>query len=88
MLVTIKELSEAGAELPDLVRQVEAGNEVVLTRNGCRVARLLPARAAPNQAERRACLQRFQRAAFSKTTPGPDAAHSQDFLYDEEGLPA
>jgi hypothetical protein len=23
-----------------------------------------------------------------KITPGPDAAHSQDFLYDDTGMPA
>jgi len=80
MLVAMKEVSEAGSQLPDLIRQVEAGNEVVLTRNGCHVARLIPAI--------RAALERFQRAASSKATFDTDAAHSQDFLYDDDGLPA
>jgi len=88
MLVAMKEVSEAGSQLPDLIRQVEAGNEVVLTRNGSHVARLIPAISPAIRAQRRAALERFQRAASSKMTPGLDAAHSQDFLYDEDGLPA
>jgi len=40
------------------------------------------------QAHRRAVLERLQRSVSSKITPGPDAAHSQDFLYDDDGLPA
>jgi len=87
MLVAIKEVSEAGPQLPDLVRQVEAGNEIVLTRDGCRVARLIPEVAAPNQAARRAVMEKSQRSASSKITPGPTAADSQDFLYGEDGLP-
>jgi len=87
MLATVKEVNET-SPLSELVRQVEAGHEIVLTRNGSRVARLIPAMAAPGKAERRAALERFQRSAFSKITPGPDAAHSQDFLYGEDGLPA
>jgi len=88
MPVAIQDVTEAGAQLTDLVRQVEAGNEVVLIRNGCRVARLLPVIPPQKRAERRALLEQFQHAASSKATPGPDAARSQDFLYDEDGLPA
>jgi len=88
MLVAMKEVSEAGPQLPDLIRQVEAGNEIVLTRNGCHVARLIPATSSTIRAQRRAALERFQRTVSSKMTPGPDAAYSQDFLYDEDGLPA
>jgi len=88
MLVAIKDVTEAGSQLSDLVRQVEAGNEIVLTRNGCRVARLIPAVPTQSKAERRVFLEQFQRSASSKATPGPDAARSQDFLYGEDGLPA
>jgi hypothetical protein len=28
-----------------------------------------------------------RKAVANKTNDGPDAAHSQDFLYDENGLP-
>jgi len=88
MLVALKDVSEEDAQLFDLIRQVEAGHEIVLTRNGCRVARLIPAMTPPDRAERRAFLEQFQRAASSKATPATDAAHSQDFLYDQDGLPA
>jgi hypothetical protein len=35
----------------------------------------------------RAFIEELQAAAAAKATPGPCAAHSQDFLYDEDGLP-
>jgi len=41
-----------------------------------------------SKAERRAVLEQFQRSAFSKVIPGPNAARSQDFLYGDDGLPA
>jgi len=88
MLVAMKEVSEASTQLPDLIRQVEAGNEIVLTRNGCRVARLIPAMTAQNRGERRALMERVRARAAAKLQPGVDAAHSQDFLYDDDGLPA
>jgi len=88
MLVAMKEVSEVGSQLPDLIRQVEAGSEVVLTRNGSHVARLIPVVTPQIRAQRRAALERFQRAASSKATFDTDAAHSQDFLYDDDGLPA
>jgi len=87
MVITEKEVSEASSQLPDLIRQVEAGNEIVLTRNGDHVARLTPVIAAQSRAQRRAALARFQRSVSSKSVHGSDAARSQDFLYGEDGLP-
>jgi len=87
MLVAIQEINEAGPRLSDLVKQVEAGDEVILTRNGCRVARLIPEMAAQSRAERRAVLEQFQHSASSKATSGPSAARSQDFLYGDDGMP-
>ena len=37
--------------------------------------------------KRRALLEVLQRAGAEKATLGPSAARSQDFLYDELGLP-
>jgi len=94
MLVAIKEVGEAGSQLPDLVRQVEAGNEVVLTRNGCHVARLMPLTSSnptnepPPYESKMALMDRIRKAGARKALSGPDGAHSQDFLYDESGLPA
>lgn len=82
-------VSAAKGRLTDLVRRAEAGEDVVLTKHGRPAARLVGVRRIPiDPAERRAIIDRIVRQARGKITPGPDAAHSQDFLYDEEtGLP-
>lgn len=82
-------ISEAKGRLTELVRRAEAGDEVVLTRHGQPAARLVRARCVPTTAEERAAIiEKIARSARGKITPGPDAARSQDFLYDEEtGLP-
>jgi prevent-host-death family protein len=81
-------VSEAKGQLTELVRRAEAGEEIVLTRHGHPAVRLVPARAPTDSARRRAIVQAVQAAAAAKATPGPDAAHSQDFLYGDDGLPA
>jgi prevent-host-death family protein len=82
-------ISEAKAHLADLVRRAEAGDEIVLTRHGQPVARIapVPQPRVRTPAQRRALLERLRAAAADKVTEGPDAARSQDFLYDEFGLP-
>lgn len=84
-------VSEAKAQLTDLVRRAEAGEEVVLTRHGQPVARLVGLLVPEAPEERRARIHaacEAARVAAAKTlTPGPSAARSQDFLYDEDGLP-
>ncbi len=86
MKVTV---SDAKGQLTDLVRRAEAGEEVVLTRHGQPVARLVPATAKPKHdpEERRKIIEDIVASARGKATPGPSAARSQDFLYDEYGLP-
>ena len=79
-------VTDAKAQLTELVRRAEAGDEIVLTRHGHPAVRLVPVRARLNEAERRAALEEW-RAAGANASPGPDAAHSQDFLYDADGLP-
>jgi len=74
-----------------LIEKMQMGDEVIFTRQGRKIARLVPIRQDSREtlaAQRRAVLEEFQRAASSRITPGPDAAHSQDFLYDDDGLPA
>lgn len=81
-------VTDAKGQLTDLVRQAEAGSEVVLTRHGHPVARIIPiapARLTPEQ--RHAVLQSLRGTAKTSDGDGTDAAHSQDFLYDEHGLP-
>ena len=80
-------VSEAKAQLTELVRRAEAGEEVVLTRHGHPAVRLVPARTPTNAAQRLAIIEAVQAAAAAKILPGPDAGRSQDFLYDDDGLP-
>ncbi len=82
-------VSEAKAQLTELVRRAEEGEEVVLTRHGRPVIRLQPVVSAPSLEEQRAVVERIRAAARLNPSPGPCAARSQDFLYDDEtGLPA
>ncbi len=81
-------VSEAKAQLTELVRRAEAGEEVVLTRHGKEIVRLTPiSRPALTPEERLAAIREISKRAAAEATPGPDAARSQDFLYDESGLP-
>ena len=80
-------LSDAKARLTDLVRQAEAGEEVVLTRHGKPAARIVPIAPAFTGAARARLLETLQRSAARNATRGPEAARSQDFLYDDTGLP-
>jgi len=81
-------VSEAKAQLTELVRRTEAGDEVILTRHGQAVVRLIPVRAKPTADERARLLADFRRSVKDKAKPGPDAAHSADFLYGDDGMPA
>jgi prevent-host-death family protein len=81
-------VSEAKAQLTELVRRAEAGEEIVLTRFGHATVRLTPVKRRLTPAERDTIIREVQEAVRGKATPGPDAAHSQDFLYDEFGMPA
>ncbi|MDE0694485.1 MAG: type II toxin-antitoxin system prevent-host-death family antitoxin [Boseongicola sp.] len=77
-------ITDAKARLTDLVRRAEAGEEVVITRHGHAVARLV----ARSSAESRAKVISVAWArAVAKVTGGLSAARSQDFLYDDEGFP-
>lgn len=80
-------VSEAKARLTALVRRAEAGDEVVLTRHGKPAVRLVPVQSPPHAKVRRAAIVAMQAAAEEKCTEGADAARSQDFLYDDNGLP-
>jgi prevent-host-death family protein len=80
-------VSEAKSQLTELVRRAEAGEEVILTRHGHPTVRLAPVRTAPDAAAKRAVLDEVRRSALQKARQGESAARSQDFLYDEQGLP-
>lgn len=80
-------VTEAKAQLTELVRRVEAGEEVVLTHRGQPTGRLVPVTIVPSQETRRALLEKLRRTGTLNATPGPTAARSQDFLYGDYGLP-
>ena len=80
-------VTEAKAQLTELVRRAEAGDEVILTRHGHPAVRLVPVRAASDRRSRSAVLEAVRAAAATKASAGPNAARSQDFLYGDDGLP-
>ena len=80
-------VSEAKGQLTDLVRRAEAGDEVVLTRHGHAAVRLIPVKAALDRKSRRALLEAARAAGAANAKAGSSAARSQDFLYEEDGLP-
>lgn len=80
-------VSEAKGQLTDLVRRAEGGEDIVLTRHGQPAVRLVPVRGLPDEEARQRIIEAVQASARGKLRPGADAARSQDFLYDEDGLP-
>ena len=81
-------VTEAKAQLTELVRRAQAGDEIILTRHGRAAVRLVAVKAAPDRKARRSLLDAVRTSAATKPkAPQPNAARSQDFLYDEDGLP-
>jgi len=80
-------VSNAKAQLTELVRRAEAGDEIILTRHGRAAVRLVPVGAPLDRQTRRQILDAIRTSAAAKALPGDCAARSQDFLYDDAGLP-
>lgn len=80
-------VSEAKGQLTELVKRAEAGDEVILTRRGREIVRLVAIAAAPDHKGRRALMEKARSAAAAKILPGPSAARSQDFLHGDDGMP-
>jgi prevent-host-death family protein len=80
-------LTDAKGQLTELVRRAEAGDEIILTRHGHAAVRLAPIVVARDRKSRRALLDAIRASAAAKAVAGPGAARSQDFLYDDDGLP-
>lgn len=85
-------VTDAKAQLTDLVRRAEAGEEIVLTRHDTAVAVITRVKIELTPEElkekRRKALEKFERAiAASPPSPGPDAAHASDFLFGPDGMP-
>jgi prevent-host-death family protein len=80
-------VTDAKGQLTDLVRRAEAGDEVILTRHGHATVRLVPIKPLPDTRARRKILESVRASGTTKAKAGPAAAKSQDFLYDDDGLP-
>ncbi|HTL29461.1 MAG TPA: type II toxin-antitoxin system prevent-host-death family antitoxin [Tepidisphaeraceae bacterium] len=83
-------ISEAESRLSELVQRAEAGEEIVLTRDGHPTVQLVLVVPPPKPLDRetrRRILQEVRASARGKAKPGPSAARSQDFLYGDHGLP-
>ena len=83
-------VTEAKAQLTELVRRAEAGEEIVLTRHGrpaVQLQRVQPvARQTLTPGEKEAryrALMEISRRAAARIVPGPAA----DDLYNDDGLP-
>jgi prevent-host-death family protein len=80
-------VSDAKAQLTELVRRAEAGEEVILTRHGQPAVRLVAALQATSGMERVALARRIMAAVPPSAKAGASAARSQDFLFDDKGMP-
>lgn len=81
-------VSEAKASLTELLHRAEAGEDVIFTRRGHKIALLVPIEPELTRDQRRALIEEIRAMA-----PAPDgndvpAERSQDFLYGDDGLPA
>jgi prevent-host-death family protein len=81
-------MKQAKAQLTELVKRAEAGEDVVLTRHGRPTVKLVPVERLYDPEARGRAIDAVLEAARGRATPGPDAAHAADFLYDDDGLPA
>ncbi|RAK63343.1 type II toxin-antitoxin system Phd/YefM family antitoxin [Phenylobacterium kunshanense] len=81
-------VSDAKAQLTELVKRAERGEEITLTRRGKDVVTLKPTAASFDPEARRELMRRIAEQGRAKVRAGPDAARAADFLYDTEtGLP-
>lgn len=87
-------MEQAAARVEELVERAERGEPVIITRDGQDAAVLQPIevserRPTLSQEERRQLFKELQQRVAQMPDPFPDetAARSQDFLYDENGLP-
>jgi prevent-host-death family protein len=80
-------ISQAKGKLTDLVRRAEIGEEVILTRHGHMVARLVAMQNSPDPVRKREIIEKIVSMTKEKIHGNTNAASSQDFLYGVDGLP-
>ncbi|KGD91972.1 type II toxin-antitoxin system prevent-host-death family antitoxin [Rhizobium sp. YS-1r] len=80
-------VSEAKASLTELLHRAESGEDVVLTRRGHRIARIVPIKPSLTREQRRALIDEIRAMAPKPAMDDVPAERSQDFLYDDDGMP-
>ena len=73
-------ISKAKSKLTDLVKRSEQGEEVVLTRHGTWVVKLVPIRPLLKLKTKKEILSRLLEESQSIICRDTDAAHSRDFF--------
>jgi prevent-host-death family protein len=80
-------VSDAKAQLTELVRRAEAGDEIILTRHGNAAVKLVSVKPSVDSIDRKTVIQRAQKLGRESVLEPASAARSQDFLYSDEGMP-
>jgi len=74
-------------ELQNLIAEAQNGDEIILMRDGKPVAKLAATSPEAAKERRHATLDKYRGAAKPFWNDDDTAERSQDFLYDEFGLP-
>jgi len=77
-------VSEAKASLNELLHRAESGEDVVFTRRGHRI---VPVKPSLTREQRRALIDEIRAMAPKPAADDVPAERSQDFLYDDNGMP-
>lgn len=83
-------ITDAKAQLTELVRRAEAGEEIVLTRHGREAVRLEPVSSRAkslSREEKLKVIREIQASVRGKFPVDFDSARSADFLYGDDGMP-
>jgi prevent-host-death family protein len=80
-------ITEAKAQLTDLVRRAEAGEVIVLTRHGRPAARIVAETEPGPMRLDRPAIDAITARALAKFPAGHAPSSNHDDLYDENGLP-
>ena len=79
-------ITDAKAQLTELVRRAERGEDIVLTRHGRPAALIVAATGRVRRSLDRGAIDALTASAVAKLRP-EDRTSNHDFLYDEHGLP-
>jgi len=81
-------VADAEGQLSELIRLANQGEEIVLMEDGRTVAQLQPLKNPLSPEEKSRIMTELQEQVRLKNLPpAPEAARSQDFLYDDFGMP-